>query len=125
MGRLRHPASVAARLLDGDFRGGLCVDTVERGRARGAATVVRVIGNEAMLAAALAPGRHFGLARVWGLDLVFEAATGIPHPLEINPCFAAAAGLGIEADVATASYLGWLLSRYLRGPSERTGGVPP
>ena len=78
-------ANCAVSCWQGRVLGCISVEVVKRSEEYGPATVIRVIDNREMLAAAEKLARRFHLSGLFGLDFILEAATGKACLLEMNP----------------------------------------
>jgi hypothetical protein len=78
-------ANCAVSCWQGRVLGCLNVEVVKRAEEYGPATVIRLIDNREMLAAAEKLARRFHLSGLFGLDFILEAATGKAYLLEMNP----------------------------------------
>ena len=77
-------ANCAVSCWEGRVLGCISVEVVKRADEYGPATVVRLIDNREMLAAAEKLARRFQLSGLFGLDFMIEAATGKAFLLEMN-----------------------------------------
>lgn len=79
------PANRAVACWQGRVLGGISVEALQTQHPTGPATVVRVIENNEMAAAAERLVRRLGLSGLWGLDFILEAHTGAAYFIEMNP----------------------------------------
>ena len=77
-------ANCAAACWQGRLLACIGVEVVQQEENYGPATVVRLIDNPAMLAAAEKIANRFQLSGLFGLDFMIEAATGTAYLLEMN-----------------------------------------
>jgi ATP-grasp in the biosynthetic pathway with Ter operon len=77
-------ANCAVSCWQGRVLGCISVEVLKRADLYGPATVVRLIDNRDMLAAAEKLARRFQLSGLFGLDFILEAATGKAYLLEMN-----------------------------------------
>ena len=77
-------ANSAVSCWEGRVLGCISVEVVKRADEYGPATVIRLIENREMLAAAEKLARRFHLSGLFGLDFIIEAATGRAYLLEMN-----------------------------------------
>lgn len=80
-----NPANRAVACWQGRVLAGISVEALQTQHATGPATVVRVIENPEMTAAANRLVQRLGLSGLWGLDFVLEAKTGAAFFIEMNP----------------------------------------
>ncbi len=79
------PANRAVACWQGEVLAGISVEAVTTLHATGPATVVRVLENQDMSAAAECLVRRLGLSGLWGFDFILEDGTGHPYLIEVNP----------------------------------------
>jgi hypothetical protein len=79
------PANSMLACWNGKLIGIMSVAVVASAGATGVATVVRIIDNDEMKAAAELIASHLNLSGFYGLDFVIEPATGLPYLIELNP----------------------------------------
>ncbi|MBV8115459.1 MAG: ATP-grasp domain-containing protein [Silvibacterium sp.] len=77
-------ANCAVSCWQGRVLGCISVEVLKRADEYGPATVVRLIDNRDVLAAAEKLARRFQLSGLFGLDFILEAATGKAYLLEMN-----------------------------------------
>jgi hypothetical protein len=80
-----RPANAMLVCWRGKLLSIVCVVVVAADGPTGAATVVRVIQNEAMLRAAQLIVARFGLSGFYGLVFIIQSGTGLPFLIEMNP----------------------------------------
>jgi predicted ATP-grasp superfamily ATP-dependent carboligase len=79
------PANRAVACWQGEVLAGISVAALQTRSPTGPATVVQVIDNEDMTAAATKLIRALGLTGLCGLDFVIEADTNAAYLIELNP----------------------------------------
>jgi hypothetical protein len=79
------PANRAVACWEGEVLAGFSVAALQTQYPTGPATVVRVIDDEDMTAAASKLVRALGLTGLCGLDFIIEAATNNAYLIELNP----------------------------------------
>lgn len=80
-----RPANSMLACWNGKLIGIVSVAVVASAGPTGVATVVRIIDNDTMTAAAEMITSSLSLSGFYGLDFVIERATGVPHLIELNP----------------------------------------
>jgi hypothetical protein len=80
-----HEATSTIACWKGTVLAGLHFEVLRKGHAAGHATVVRLIENAEMSAAAEKIVRRMGLSGLCGFDFMQEASTGKAYLIEINP----------------------------------------
>jgi ATP-grasp in the biosynthetic pathway with Ter operon len=78
-------ATSAVACWKGAVLAGLHFEVVKKATSKGHATVVRLIENTEMSAAAEAMARRLNLSGLYGFDFMLEEETGNAHLVEINP----------------------------------------
>lgn len=97
------PATTAFACWQGEVLAAIHADVVTAAGSTGPASVVRIVADEAMQAAAVKLSRRFGLSGLHGLDFIRDGE-GRVHLLEINPraTQTAALPLGAGRDLVAA-----------------------
>jgi hypothetical protein len=80
-----HEATSAVVCWKGAVLASLHFEVVKKASSKGHATVLRVIENAEMLAAAKAMARSLNLSGLYGFDFMLESETGNAYLVEINP----------------------------------------
>lgn len=80
-----RPANCSAVSWNGRVLGVICVEVVRSDGLTGPASVVRIVDNPAMVAAAEKIAARLGLSGFFGLDFMLEEGTGLPYLIEMNP----------------------------------------
>ncbi len=80
-----HEATSTIACWKGTVLAGLHFEVLRKGHAAGHATVVRLIENAEMSAAAEKIVRRMGLSGLCGFDFMLESSTGKAYLIEINP----------------------------------------
>ena len=78
-------ANCAAACWKGRLLACISVEVVQQDGDYGPATVIRVIDNSEMLAAAEKIAARFQMSGLFGLDFILESSTGTAYLLELNP----------------------------------------
>jgi glutathione synthase/RimK-type ligase-like ATP-grasp enzyme len=100
------PANRAVACWQGQVLAGISVEAIQTMHATGPATVVRVIENAEMTAAAIQLVRKLGISGLWGIDFVLEQSSGQAYLIEMNPRATPICHLplGPDRDLAAALY---------------------
>jgi len=77
-------ANCAVSCWQGRVLACISAEVIQRGDDYGPATVIRIIDNPEMLAAAVKIASRFQLSGLFGLDFMLEASTGTAYLLEMN-----------------------------------------
>jgi carbamoylphosphate synthase large subunit len=106
-----RPANSMVVCWRGKLLSSVSVVVVAAQGSTGAATIVRVIQNEAMKKAAELVVARLGLSGFYGLDFILESGSGIPYLIEMNPRCTQLGHLELAGDGCLAG----VLSAVLRG----------
>jgi hypothetical protein len=79
------PANIGVAAWQGEVLAAVCAESVATTSVTGPSTVVRIIHNTEMTAAAKRIVKALGLSGMIGFDFMIEAATGAAYLIEMNP----------------------------------------
>lgn len=80
-----RPANMVASCWQGELLDAISAEVIQAQGAKGAATVVSIVDNPAMVEAAELLARHLELTGFFGLDFMIEEQTGQAYLIEMNP----------------------------------------
>jgi carbamoylphosphate synthase large subunit len=79
------PANISMACWKGEILASFSAVVCETLRVNGAASIVRLIDEPAMVRAAELLARRLGLSGFYGLDFMIDGKTGAPYLIEVNP----------------------------------------
>ena len=116
------PANVAAACLDGDVLGAVQAEVIRSDGQLGPSTVIKVVDDAEMRAAAEVIARRLRLTGLCGLDFVLEKETGRAYLVEVNP--RATPTVHLLGDGEIDPLTSWRAALGYAGPAARTGTYP-